>query len=393
MNHQSREIVVVDPSYKAWIRSIEERFHQQQIKAAIHINTDKIEFYWELGRDICEMQVEKRYGEAVIKQLSADLQNVIPDAKGLTPGGLYYCKRFYRLYNQLFKTVPQLGEISATPITEDTTTQIVPQVGEIFKPLHSEPIPCGNYPINIFAIPWGHHKAIIDRFEQEPQKALFYVAKTLEHSWSRATLENMMGEKGVNNGLYERQGKAVNNFPTTLALPTGDLAKELFNDPLNLSFVKLKAVYDEDNLKQVLVRHVNQLLMSLGSGFAYIGREYQLAVAGKEQFSDLLFYNTRLHAYVVVEVKVTEFESSYLGQLSGYMSLVNHILKTDVDNPTIGLLVCRSKNNIFAQYCLEGYSQPIAITAYEGVQILPNNFNDTLPSIEELEAEVNQKRK
>lgn len=393
MNHQSREIVVVDPSYKAWIRSIEERFHQQQIKAAIHINTDKIEFYWELGRDICEMQVEKRYGEAVIKQLSADLQNVIPDAKGLTPGGLYYCKRFYRLYSQLFKTVPQLGEISATPISDDTTTQIVPQVGEIFKPLHCEPIPCGNYPINIFAIPWGHHKAIIDRFEQEPQKALFYVAKTLEHSWSRATLENMMGEKGVNNGLYERQGKAVNNFPTTLALPTGDLAKELFNDPLNLSFVKLKAAYDEDNLKQVLVRHVNQLLMSLGSGFAYIGREYQLAVAGKEQFSDLLFYNTRLHAYVVVEVKVTEFESSYLGQLSGYMSLVNHILKTDVDNPTIGLLVCRSKNNIFAQYCLEGYSQPIAITAYEGVQILPDNFNDTLPSIEELEAEVNQKRK
>ena len=162
----------------------------------------------------------------------------------------------------------------------------------------------------------------------------------------------------------------------------------MINDPLNLSFVKLKATYDEDNLKQALVRHVNQLLMTLGSGFAYMGKEYLLSVAGKEQFSDLLFYNTRLHAYVVVEVKVTEFESSYLGQLSGYMSLVNHILKTDIDQPTIGLLICRNKNNVFAQYCLEGYNQPIAITAYEGIQILPDNFNETLPSIEDLEEEL-----
>ena len=128
--------------------------------------------------------------------------------------------------------------------------------------------------------------------------------------------------------------------------------------------------------------------MTLGSGFAYMGKEYLLSVAGKEQFSDLLFYNTRLHAYVVVEVKVTEFESSYLGQLSGYMSLVNHILKTDIDQPTIGLLICRNKNNVFAQYCLEGYNQPIAITAYEGIQILPDNFNETLPSIEDLEEEL-----
>ena len=141
-------------------------------------------------------------------------------------------------------------------------------------------------------------------------------------------------------------------------------------------------------MKRALVSHIEEMLLALGTGFAYMGREYLLEVAGKEQFSDMLFYNTRLHAYVVVEVKVTEFESSYLGQLSGYMSLVNHILKTDLDKPTIGLLICKEKNNLFAQYCLEGYSQPIAITAYEGVQILPKNFNDILPSIEDLEAEI-----
>lgn len=390
MNKSKTEKAIVAPEYKKWVEAIETRFRQQQIKAAMHINSDKIEFYWSLGRDICEMHVEKRYGDGVINALSRDLRALLPEATGLTPVNLYYCKRFYLLYTQVFGKVPQTEEKSLPSSKSDTETghlQKLPQFEEIIKPLHAI-VTNSSLPLNLFAIPWGHHKVLIDRFESEPQKVLFYAAKTLEHSWSRATLLNMMGDKGKDNGLYERQGKAVNNFPTTMPLPTGDLARELINDPLNLSFVKLKATYDEDNLKQALVRHVNQLLMTLGSGFAYMGKEYLLSVAGKEQFSDLLFYNTRLHAYVVVEVKVTEFESSYLGQLSGYMSLVNHILKTDIDQPTIGLLICRNKNNVFAQYCLEGYNQPIAITAYEGIQILPDNFNETLPSIEDLEEEL-----
>ena len=390
MNKSKTEMAIVAPEYKKWVEAIETRFRQQQIKAAMHINSDKIEFYWSLGCDICEMHVEKRYGDGVINALSRDLRALLPEATGLTPVNLYYCKRFYLLYTQIFEKVPQTEEKSLPSSKSDTETghlQKLPQFEEIIKPLHAI-VTNSSLPLNLFAIPWGHHKVLIDRFESEPQKVLFYAAKTLEHSWSRATLLNMMGDKGKDNGLYERQGKAVNNFPTTMPLPTGDLARELINDPLNLSFVKLKATYDEDNLKQALVRHVNQLLMTLGSGFAYMGKEYLLSVAGKEQFSDLLFYNTRLHAYVVVEVKVTEFESSYLGQLSGYMSLVNHILKTDIDQPTIGLLICRNKNNVFAQYCLEGYNQPIAITAYEGIQILPDNFNETLPSIEDLEEEL-----
>jgi len=388
------ELAIINPEYRQWIKDIKTRFRGQQIKAAIHVNCEKIEFYWGLGRDICEMQVEQKYGDGVINALSRDLRNLIPEATGLTPGSLYYCKRFYMLYSQLVKNFPQVGEISlpsAKEFESKKIMQIFPQ-GETFKPLHSV-ASNGHFPLNLFAIPWGHHKVIIDYYEQEPEKALFYAAKTLQHNWSRSTLLNMMGDKGKNNGLYEREGKVVNNFPATIPMPTGDLAQELFNDPINLSFVKLKPTYDENNLKQVLVSHVNDLLMSLGSGFAYMGKEYLLSVAGKEQLSDLLFYNTRLHAYVVVEVKVTEFESSYLGQLSGYMSLVNHILKNEIDLPTIGLLICRSKNNVFAQYCLEGYNQPIAISAYDGIQILPENFNDTLPSIQELEEELDKQNK
>ena len=386
-------MAIVNLEYKQWISNIERRFRQQQIKAAVQVNSSKIEFYWSLGRDICEMHVEERWGESVIKQLSEDLRLVIEEAKGLTPINLYYCKRFYLLYSQLFEKVPQLVEIFHDRQEKGIISaekQKVPQVVEIVKPQHKLLENDDRMPLNIFAIPWGHHRAILDRYENEPMKALFYAAKTLEHSWSRAVLENMMGDKGKDNGLYERQGKSVNNFPATMPYPTGDLAAEMIGDPLNMSFLKLKAKYDEHTLKQALMRHVNELLMSLGTGFAYMGKEYLLSVAGKEQFSDLLFYNTRLHAYVVVEVKVTEFESSYLGQLSGYMSLVDHVLKTDIDKPTIGLLICRSKNNVFAQYCLEGYNQPIAITAYEGIQILPDNFNDALPSIEDLEAEVSK---
>lgn len=368
MKHLDIVSSITDDDYQQWIVDIEKRFRQQQVKAAIHINSDKIEFYWSLGRDICEMQVEKKYGKSVMKILSRDLRNLLPDASGLTPINLYYCKRFYQLYTQTFKKFPQLVEK--------------------FRPIHILSINESCLPIDIFAIPWGHHRVIIDYYEQEPEKALFYAIKTLENSWSRATLENMMGDKGKNNGLFDRQGNAVNNFAATLPLPTGDLACELIKDPINLSFVKLKETYNEAALKKALINHVNQLLLTMGVGFAYMGKEYLLSVAGKEQFSDMLFYNTKLHAYVVVEVKVTEFESSYLGQLSGYMSLVNHILKDNMDNPTIGLLICRSKNNLFAQYCLDGYSHPIAITAYEGVQILPDNFNDTLPSIDDLKEEV-----
>ena len=371
--------IIDNPAYKQWVTDIEHRFRIQQVKAAVQINSCKIEFYWSIGRDICEMDVEQRYGIGIIKTLSQDLRRNIPEVKGLTPGGLYYCKRFYLLYNKVFEIFPQLEEKS------------VPQLGEMLTQLHSISTQAPSQQLNIFAIPWGHHKLLIDHFEDAPQKVLFYAAKTLQNGWSRAVLENMIGDKGKNNGLYERQGNAVNNFPVTMMPPTGDLAKELINDPVNLSFVKLKERLNEDNLKQALIRHINELLLALGSGFAYMGKEYLLSVAGKEQFTDLLFYNTRIHAYVVVEVKITEFESSFLGQLSGYMSLVNHILKTDIDNPTIGLLICRSKNNIFAQYCLEGYSQPIAVTAYEGVEILPSNFNDTLPSIEDLENEIIEK--
>ena len=207
------QLAITDPEYKQWISNIEKRFRQQQIKASVQVNSSKIEFYWSLGRDICEMHVEERWGESVIKQLSEDLRLAIDEAKGLTPGNLYYCKRFYSLYNQLFEKVPQDGGI--------------------FKPLHAI-TENRMLPLNIFAIPWGHHKIILDRYESEPKKALFYAAKTLEHSWSRAVLENMMGDKVgfLNNedGSFIDFNEEDPEDPYMMAIPNVEYMKEEWPD-------------------------------------------------------------------------------------------------------------------------------------------------------------------
>ena len=230
------QLAITDPEYKQWISNIEKRFRQQQIKAAVQVNFSKIEFYWSLGRDICEMHVEERWGESVIKQLSEDLRLAIDEAKGLTPGNLYYCKRFYSLYNQLFEKVPQVGEIfhySLKNESQRSELQIVPQVGEIFKPLHAI-TENRMLPLNIFAIPWGHHKIILDRYESEPKKALFYAAKTLEHSWSRAVLENMMGDKVgfLNNedGSFIDFNEEDPEDPYMMAIPNVEYMKEEWPD-------------------------------------------------------------------------------------------------------------------------------------------------------------------
>ena len=207
------QLAITDPEYKQWISNIEKRFRQQQIKASVQVNSSKIEFYWSLGRDICEMHVEERWGESVIKQLSEDLRLAIDEAKGLTPGNLYYCKRFYSLYNQLFEKVPQDGEIFK-PVQAITENRMLP--------------------LNIFAIPWGHHKIILDRYESEPMKALFYAVKTLEHSWSRAILENMMGDKVgfLNNedGSFIDFNEEDPEDPYMMAIPNVEYMKEEWPD-------------------------------------------------------------------------------------------------------------------------------------------------------------------
>ena len=226
---------------------------------------------------------------------------------------------------------------------------------------------------------------MIDKCKGDRDRALFYVRKTVENNWSRAVLANFLS-----TDLYERQGKAVSNFATALPAPQGDLAQEMTKDPYQFDFLAIREQYDERELKDALMDNITRFLLELDSGFAFVGREFRVMIGESERFLDMLFYHIRLRCYVVLEVKVTEFEPSFMGQLGTYVVAVNHQLKTDEDNPTIGLLVCKSLDKVEAQYALEATSQPIGVSGYELARLMPEDFKGSLPTIEEIEAELRE---
>lgn len=375
-------LIIQDKDYAAWITLLCSRYRQSQIKAAVKVNSEKLMFYWSLGKDIVELHAESKWGDGFYKNVCRDLKEALPEANCFSETNVKYMKGFYMLYSRYEPIRPQVGgELSGKlKAPEHENLAISPQLGEKLADASSQIMH------DVFMIPWGHHKLLIDKFRNAPEKALFFMRKTIENGWSRALLLNF-----IDTDLYERQGKAVTNFTATLPRPMSELAQDILKDPYSFDFLETSGRYREKELKDALINNITKFLIELGSGFAYMGREYRLQVNTKEQFMDLLFYNTRLHCYLVVEVKTTEFEPSYLGQLSAYVSFTNHLLKTEQDNPTIGLLICKSKDNIFAQYSLEGYNQPIGISEFEGVNVLPEDFKSSLPTIEEIESKLSDK--
>ncbi len=359
-------IIQVDDNYKKWLNELSDRFKSSQIKAAIRVNSEMLQFYWSLGRDISQMELTSKYGSGFYKKLSSDLKAIFPDSSSFSETNLRYMWRLYELYPQA-KNLPQVGAKS-----EDTN---LPQVVADF-----------NENKNIFLIPWGHHKVIIDKCRDDQPKALFYVSKVIENNWSRAVLLNFL-----DTDLYERQGKAVTNFKNTLPAVQSDLAQAITKDPYNFDFLTLTEKYNEKELKDALMDNITRFLLELGNGFAFVGREYRMEIGEKENFIDMLFFNIKLKCYVVLEVKVTEFEPSFAGQLGTYVVAVNHQLKEDWQNPAIGLLVCKSMDKIEAQYSLESTSQPLGVSSYELSRLIPENFKGSLPTIEELEAKLNEK--
>lgn len=372
----SKGLTIIDKDYTRWVEDLSVRYRQSQIKAAVRVNQELLKYYWELGRDIEEMHVEERWGQSVIKNLSVDLQLKNPNSTGLSRTNIYYAKKFYLLYSQYLKVVPQVvGQLEngkAQQAVKDSP-EIVPQ-------------PVGQLEEMLFSIPWGHHRYLIDRYGTEPAKAFFYVKKTMQEGWSRDVLLNFM-----DSGLYEREGKALTNFTRTLPDETSDLAQELTKDPYNFAFTGITKPYNEQILKDALLANISQFLLELGTGFAYIGKEYRLQIGQKEKFIDLLFYNLNLSCYVVIEVKIGEFDFQDLGQLSGYVVACNHILRKEGrDNPTIGLLICRQKDSMLAQYALEGSNLPLGISEYDLEKLYPEKVEGTIPTIEEIETRLGE---
>lgn len=357
-------LIKSDESYKKWIEEVSDRFRLSQIKAAVKVNNEMLRFYFSLGRDISSMVQGARYGSEFYKTVSSDLKKVFPEVHSFSITNLKYMKYFYELY-PVSVNRPQVGD-------DLRKNQNSPQLGDDFQN-------------QFFSIPWGHNKLIIDKCKGNYDKAIFYVQKTIENNWSRAVLLNFL-----DTDLYERQGKAISNFSKTLPAVESDLAQAITKDPYNFDFLTLTERYSEKELKDALMDNITKFLLELGNGFAFVGREVRLAIGDTENFVDMLFYNIKLHCYVVVEVKVTEFDSKDMGQLGTYMVAVNHQLKGETDAPTLGLIICKSKDNVKARYALEASTQPMGISEYDIHRFMPENFKSTLPTIEEIENELRE---
>ncbi len=366
--------LVNDKSYGNWVKELKRRYLHCRLRAAMAVNSNMLAFYWSIGRDIATRQYQNTYGSGFYKQMSQDLKRELPDVKGLSETNLKYMYYFYSLYAQRV-------ENRQHPV-DDFGMPILPQ-GVEDSNIPNRPHPVDDLKMEeLFSISWYHHRCIIDKCKNV-DKAIFFVRKSRENAWGRDMLLNFL-----HTDLYEREGKALTNFSNTLPPMQSDLAQQIVKDPYNFDFLTLREKYDERELEDALEDNVTRFLMELGRGFAFMGKQVRMQVGEKEFFPDLLFYNTQIHAYCVVELKITEFKPEYLGQLSFYVSAINHQMKTEYDAPTIGLLICKDKDNVAAQYALEGYNQPLGISQYELEHLMPKDFKPSLPTIEEIEREL-----
>jgi predicted nuclease of restriction endonuclease-like (RecB) superfamily len=349
MTQTENSKLVRDADYSAFLKDVKKRIQSAQIKAAVRVNQELLGLYWDLGEQIIEKQREAKWGDGFLEQMSRDLLTAFPEMKGFSHRNLKLMRQWVAFWNSI-------GQQAVAQIAQQLVSQI----------------------------PWGHNQLIMNKISG-CDEALFYVRKTIENNWSRAVLTHQ-----IESGLYQRDGKAITNFEATLPAPQSDLAIQTLKDPYNFDFLMLRERHDEKELEDALTDHLTRFLLELGAGFSFMGRQFRLEVGGDEFFADLLFYHVRLHCYVVVELKTDKFKPEFAGKLNFYISAVDNLLKADGDHPTIGILICKSKNDTVVEYSLKDVHKPIGVSEYLITQHLPNALKSSLPSIEEIEAEVDR---
>ena len=298
-------------------------------------------------------QKNTKWGDAFLTTMSKDLQKTFPNMSGFSVQNLKNIRYWYKFYN-----------------SDENGLQAVSQIELIEKLVKS--------------IPWGHNQRIMYKCKNI-EEALFYVQKTMDNGWSRTVLEHQ-----IDSDLYHRQGKAITNFQSKLPEPQSDLAEQTLKNPYNFDFLALREKYDEKELEDALIKQITQFLLELGTGFSYLGRQVHLHVGESDFYMDLLFYHVRLHCYIVVELKTEKFKPEFAGKLNFYVTAVNKQMKTEQDNPTIGILICKDKDDVVAEYALDNISQPIGIAEYELTKILREEFKSSLPTVEEIESELSE---
>ncbi len=335
-------MVIADQQYITWLRDIKSNIQRSQIKASVAVNTELIKMYWFLGKEIFEKQENSVWGSGFIDQLSKDLKLEFPEMSGFSPKNLRYCKTFYEFWQQAVAKL-QLNE----------------------NQLH------------IFNIPWGHNIILLQKIKNESH-AHFYVEKTIENNWSRSVLEYQIETK-----LHERQGNIVSNFRNTLPEIHSDLAQQLFKDPYHFEFLTISEHAKEVDLERQLIKNITAFLLELGKGFAYMGNQFKLNVGNKEYRTDLLFYHTKLRCYVIIELKMGEFKPEYVGKLNFYLNIIDDSVRMEGDNLTIGVILCKSKDNIEVEYSIKNIQKPIGVSQYLHISELPDNLKTNIPSRKE----------
>jgi len=373
---------VKDPEYRQWLIDLKTRIRQSQLRAMIKVNDEMLRLYWDLGHDIVVRQMDSAWGSGFFKNLSRELKAEFPDVQGFSERNLYSMKRFYLFYSQDNTILHQAGAKLRIGNLHQLGAEIQEAKNKEVEFVHQLG---GQFDVHpIFQIPWRHHVEIFTKCKSV-HEALFYVQKTIENGWSRDMLANFMDIE-----LYQSQGKSINNFDRLLPDVQSDLAKQTLKDPYNFGFLTLTEKYKEKELEDALVENITKFLLELGQGFAFVGRQYPIQIGSVPRNIDLLFYHLKLRCYVVIELKVKKFEPEHTGKLGYYIVAIDEQLKTEFDNPTIGLLICRKKDNIEAKYSLKSSSQPIGISEYNLSKMMPEDFKSSLPSIEDIERELNE---
>ena len=334
--------------YAKFITRLKEKIRSSQLKATVSVNREMLMLYWEIGKDIAEKQHKASWGTKVLEKVANDLQNEFPGIEGFSRANLFRMKAFYLAYKKVAQAVRQLEELP------------------------------------IFSVPWGHNIALLQQLKTE-QERLWYASTTLSEGWSRYALI-----EAIKKNWYKSYGKAITNFRDRLPEPQSALAQDSLHDPYHFDFLELSDAHKERDLEDGLLNHIENFMRELGQGFAFVGRQMHLQVGDKDYYADLVFYHLKLRCFVVVELKAIDFKPEHAGKMNFYLSAVDSLMKHPTDNPTIGLLICRKKDNFTAEYALRDINKPIGVTEYETkiVSSLPKKFEGRLPTIEEIEAEL-----
>ncbi len=339
---------ILPVNYKKFIASLKDKIRSVQIKAAVSVNKELIKLYWEIGKEITEKQNNEDWGSKVLEKVVKDLQNEFPGVEGFSRANIFRMQAFFTAYEKVAQAVRQF-----------------------------ESLP-------IFHIPWGHNILLLQKIKDNDER-LWYASKTMEHGWSRSMLTIW-----IENDLYHREGKAITNFKTSIPAPRSDLAQQTLKDPYIFDFLTLHKEHLEKDLEDGLVKHIQKFLIELGQGFAFVGQQYAVQAGEHNLYIDLLFYHLNLRCYVIVELKTGKFDSRDAGQMSAYLSAVDDQLKHENDQPSIGIILCRTKDNIFAEYVLRNFNRPIGVAEFEVklVEKLPKELKSSLPTVAEIEAEL-----